>query len=213
LIDWIPGDGAFLFRSRYPVQLGAAKNDLEGRNDILSVQLPFSHAGTPARLIRASADADVAELKVDVDRQLPVIALAPDTAARVGERIRTLGYAGSPDASLDQAAAIDAPEIARLEGRMASPPELTSAEGTIIGVDATTAFPDAAGFNAARNAGNGPSDGIYQLSVQAAHPTDGAPVLDDDGKALGVVAYDMIGTTAHLYAYSISFVRALLQAQ
>jgi serine protease Do len=213
LIDWIPGNGAFLFRSRYPVQLGAAKNDLEGRNDLLSVQLPFSHAGTPARLIRASADADVAELKVDVDRQLPVIALAPDTAARVGERIRTQGYVGSPDTSLDQAAAIDAPEIARLEGRMASPPELTSAEGTIISMDATTAFPDAAGFNAARNAGNGPSDGIYQLSVQAAHPADGAPVLDDDGKALGVVAYDTIGTTAHLYAYSISFVRALLQAQ
>jgi serine protease Do len=213
LVDWIPGEGGFLFRSRYAAQLGASKNDLEGRNDILSVQLPFSHAGTPARLIRASADADVAELKIDVDRQLPVIALAHDTAARVGERITTLGYAGSLDASLDQAAAVKATEIARLEGLMASPPELMSVDGTITGVDATTAFPEAVAPNAARNPANGPSGGIYQLSVQATYPADGGPVLDEDGRALGVLASDTIGNTTHLYAYSIRFVRALLQTQ
>jgi serine protease Do len=208
LTDWTPGEGGFLFRSRYPAQLGASKDDLEGRNDILDVQLPFSHVGTQAHVVRASADADVAELKIDVDRQLPVIALSNELDPRVGERITTLGYAGSLDASLDQAATIDMTEVAGLEGRLPGPPEVASAEGTIIGVERSAAAPDADG-----NTANGPHGDIYQLSVKDAHLADGAPVLDDSGRALGVLVSDTSGQTTHVYAYSIRLVRALLQSQ
>jgi serine protease Do len=208
LTDWTPGEGGFLFRSRYPAQLGTPKDDLEGRNDILDVQLPFSHVGTQAHVVRASADADVAELKIDVDRQLPVIALSNELDPRVGERITTLGYASSLDASLDQAATIDMTEVAGLEGRLPSPPEVASAEGTIIGVERSAAAPDADG-----NTANGPPGDIYQLSVKDAHLADGAPVLDDSGRALGVLVSDTSGQTTHVYAYSIKLVRALLQSQ
>jgi serine protease Do len=208
LIDWIPGEGGFLFRSRYPAQLGASKDDLEGRNDILDVQLPFSHVGTQAHVVRASADADVAELKIDLDRQLPVIALSNESDPRVGERITTLGYTGLLDASLDQAAAIDMTEVTGLEGRLPNPPKVASAEGTIIGVERSAATPDSGGDTA-----NGVHGDIYQLSVKDAHLADGAPVLDDSGRALGVLVSDTSGQTTHVYAYSIQLIRALLQSQ
>jgi serine protease Do len=207
LIEWIPGEGGFLFRSRYPAQLGDAKNDLEGRNDILDVQLPSSHVGTQAHVVRASAEADLAELKIDVDRELPVIAISNDTNPRVGDRITTLGYTGSLDASLDQAATLDMTEVAGLEGRLPSPPEVTSAEGTIVGIE-RSAFPDASGSSANRSYGD-----IYQLSFNDAHLGDGRPVLDGSGKALGVLVSDTTGQTTHLYAYPIKLVRALLQSQ
>lgn len=208
LMDWTPSEGGFLFRSRYPAQLGASKDDLEGRDDILDVQLPFSHVGTRAHVVRASADADVAELKIDVDRPLPAIAFSSEIDPRVGERITTLGYTGSLDASLDQAATIDMTEVAGLEGRLPSPPEVALAEGTVVGVERSAATPDAGG-----NIATGPRGDIYQLSVKDTHLADGAPVLDDSGKALGVLVSDTSGQTTHVYAYSIRLVRALLQSQ
>jgi hypothetical protein len=207
LTDWIPGDGGFLFHSRYPAQLGAAKNNLEGRNEVLNVLLPSSHAGTPARLISASADADVAELKIDVDRQLPVIPLADDAETRIGERVTTLGYARSLNTSLDQDEAIHTTGVAGRDGQSANLPALTSAEGTIIGVD-RPALPGPTGATA-----NASSGAIYQLSVNAAHPADGGPVLDGDGRAMGILSSDTFGQTTHTYVYSIRFVRALLQLQ
>jgi serine protease Do len=218
LIDWIPSEGGFLFRSRYPVQLGPSKNDLEGRNDILDVQLPFSHAGTQARVVRAASDADLAELKIDVDRHLPAIALVNDARARVGERITTLGYAGSLDESLDRAATNDRTEVAGLQGKVSRPPEVTSIEGTITDVDRTAAFPDAAGPNGGdpHNVGiaaNGSSVDIYRLAVKDGRPAAGGPVLDASGRALGIIVSDTTRQTRHIYAYSIRAVRTLLQLQ
>jgi hypothetical protein len=206
LPDWIPGDGGFLFHSRYPTQLGAARNDLEGRNDVLNVLLPSSHVATPARLIGASSDADVAELKIDVDRPLPVIALADDAETRVGERVTTLGYAGSLDASLDQAASVPTIGVAGLDGRPDTLPAITSVEGTITAVD-RPALPGPAG------AAHAASGAIYRLSLQAADPADGGPVLNGDGRAVGVIASGAVAGGTHVYAYSIRFVRALLQSQ
>ena len=215
LIPWIPGEGGHLFRSRYPEEIGASTSGLQGRNTMLDVQFPFSHVGTPARLVRVAADADLAELKIDVDRQLPVIALSNSTDARVGERITTLGYAGtlstSRDTSLDEAAAIDSPEIAALEGRLPNPPEVTSAAGTISGFERPASRADGAG--AAGGPTSGWSGDIYQLSMNDTHLADGGPVLDETGRALGVLISDSTGGTTHLYAYPISLVRALLRPQ
>jgi S1-C subfamily serine protease len=208
LIDWVPGEGGYLFRSRYPVQLGASKNDLEGRNEILNVLLPSSHDATPAHLIRAATNADLAELKIDEDRQLPVIELAPDSGAKVGQRVRTLGYAGSLTASLDQAASMDTAEVAGLGPRPPVLPDIMPGKGTIVGIDRPGASPDTPGTATAGSSGN-----IYQLSLTPARPVDGGPLLDDGGKAIGIVASDTTGQATHVYAYSVGFVRALLQSE
>lgn len=209
LIDWIPGQGGFLFRSRYPTQLGASRNDLEGRNEILNVLLPSSHGATPAHLIRAATNADLAEIKIEVDRPLPVIELASGADARpqVGQRITTLGFAESLNTSLDQAAAVDTTEVAGPGGSTPNLPGTTSAEGTIIRVDRTAPTAGADG-----SAANGPPDDIYQLAVKPDHPADGGPVFDEAGRVVGVLASDTIGQTTHVYAYSVGFVRALLQS-
>lgn len=211
LIPWIPGEGGYLFRSRYPARIGASANDLAGRNDMLDVQFPFSHFGTRARLVRVALDADLAELKIDADRRLPVIALSSDADARVGERITTLGYAESRDSSFDGSASFDSTEVAGLEGRLPNPPEVTSAHGTISGLERPAALLDVASV-ADRGAGGWSGD-IYRLSVNETHLADGGPVLDATGRAVGVLVSEGAGGTTHIVAYPIGAVRALLRPQ
>jgi serine protease Do len=91
LAPWVPGDGGVLFRSRYPIQVGESQNNLEGRNEIAGVGLTPGQVGTAARLVRVSADADMAELKIDTDRPLVAAELAQDDM-KIGDKVTILGY-------------------------------------------------------------------------------------------------------------------------
>jgi serine protease Do len=110
---WIPGNGGFLFRAHYPVPLGSAESTLEGRNERLTAQFPQGRAAMPARLLRSAVDADLAELKIDTDRPLPAVALAPEGTVSNGAHVLALGYAA----------------------RRTDTPALVTVDGTITGLD------------------------------------------------------------------------------
>jgi serine protease Do len=212
MADWVPGEGGLLFRSRYAVPFGSSENAFEGRNDMLTVRLPFSHLSVPVQLVRASAQGDVAELKIEVAQQLPAMELAQDSTAQIGATVTILGYSGlgnRPDSTGGDAMANDTAVAPSPAGSVAPLPALSSVQATIIGVNEP--------FPPDRNAGiavsNGPAGGVYQLSAAAPQPEDGSPVLDVNRRVLGVLASATIGNTTHLYAYPSKFIRALLLAR
>jgi serine protease Do len=204
LASWVPGHGGLLFRARYPVPLGPAQSHLEGRNELLNVRFPLSRAGMPARLVRTSDEADIAEIKIDSDRPLPAVELAEEADVKVGERVTALGYPMPPD---DTAAS----DMGEPDLRLTALPELTTADGTVTGLDPVTGTPEP------RRPGDDSdiaiSGQILELTPPADSSIEGGPVFAADGRVLAVVGPDSTGKSGAAYAYSVRFIRALLELQ
>jgi serine protease Do len=184
---WSPGDGGVLFRSRSPVQVGASQNNLEGRNEIVTVRLPLNRAATAARLVRASADADMAELKIDTDRPLAAAELAPGDA-KIGDQVTMLGYPAVPPQTFDVA---DAAQSGEPDGQAARGPQLIVTSGVVAGM----------------------MGDIYHLTVAGNPGGSGGPVFDSKGRVAALFTAGGDGGDTTLYAYPIKFARALLQLQ
>ena len=67
LNQWIPENGGYLFEAAHPNPVSNDERDFYGRNGVLTVQFPGTRDEINATLLRASGQADVAEIKVDFD--------------------------------------------------------------------------------------------------------------------------------------------------
>ena len=67
LTDWVPESGGYIFESGRPYTISNGQREFYGRNDLLTVQFPGTRIGVNATLLRTSIDADVAEVKIDID--------------------------------------------------------------------------------------------------------------------------------------------------
>jgi serine protease Do len=187
LVPWVPSDGGVLFRSRYPVQVGVSQKNLEGRNEIVGVRLKLSRVGTAARLVRASAEADMAELEIDTDRPLVAAELAQDDA-KIGDKVTVLGYPAVPSQIFDAA---DAAPAGELDGQAVKVPPPTVTSGAVTGMQ----------------------DDVYQLTVAGDPGSSGGPVFDSHGGVVALVTSGNASGDTALRADPIKFARALLQLQ
>ena len=67
LNQWIPENGGYLFEAARPNPISNDERDFYGRNGVLTVQFPGTRDEINATLLRASGQADVAEIKVELD--------------------------------------------------------------------------------------------------------------------------------------------------
>lgn len=154
---------------------------LEGRNESLSVRFPDTRDSIEARLVKSSAEADVAEIKIDATRKLPTINLASvGTRPRVGERVTVLGY---PGISEEKHAIVQSSEGGNITNLVELIPQPTVTEGIIAKVGDTV--------KADKNVQTYDDLGdVYQLTVMATgHGNSGGPVFDRDGKVIGLFTY------------------------
>jgi serine protease Do len=87
LTGWVPESGGWLFESGRPYTISSDQHDFFGRNESLTVQFPGTRIGINASLLRTSIEADVAEIKIDVDSPVDTLDLAERGQSReVGEK-------------------------------------------------------------------------------------------------------------------------------
>ncbi|MDF3884851.1 MAG: trypsin-like peptidase domain-containing protein [Pseudomonadales bacterium] len=154
---------------------------LEGRNENLAVRFPDTRDSIEARVVKSSAEADVAEIKIDATRKLPTINLASvGSRPRVGERVTVLGY---PGISEEKHAIVQSSEGGNIANLVELIPQPTVTEGIIAKVGDTV--------KAEKNVQTYDDLGdVYQLTVTATgHGNSGGPVFDRDGKVIGLFTY------------------------
>lgn len=203
LEPWIPNAGP-VFQPDLPVPLaGPASRVLEGRSSKLEVRFPGSHLRLSARLIRTSAEADAATIKVDTQQPLTAVELSDGNIATVGEQVTVLGYPGF-NAPLLSRAIIGSTELQRPGQQVAVVPEPTVTGGNISLI-----------VTSAQRSGGvtmlGPGD-AYQLTVPTGPGNSGGPVFDRNGKVIGILTYGGARQT-HSYGIPIKFGIDLLKIQ
>lgn len=154
---------------------------LEGRNETLSVRFPDTRESIEARLVKSSAEADVAEIRIDTTRKLPTINLASvGSRPNVGERVTVLGY---PGISEEKHAIIQSSEGGNMTSLVELIPQPTVTEGIIAKVgDTVKTENNVQTFDTLGD--------VYQLTVTATgHGNSGGPVFDSDGKVIGLFTY------------------------
>lgn len=176
---------------------------LEGRNESLSVRFPDTRDSIEARLVKGSAEADVAEIKIDTTRKLPTINLASvGSRPSVGERVTVLGY---PGISEEKHAIVQSSEGGNITNLLELIPQPTVTEGIIAKVGDTV--------KAEKNVQTFDDLGdVYQLTVTATgHGNSGGPVFDRDGKVIGLFTYSRsIGDERVTFAVPIKYGLELL---
>ncbi len=154
---------------------------LDGRNESLTVRFPNTRDSIDAQLVKASADADVAEIKIASSQKLPTINLASvGSRPSVGERVIVLGY---PGISEQKVAIIQSSEGGKIKERMEVIPQPTVTEGIIANLgDAVKTEKNVQTFDTLGD--------VYQLTVTATgHGNSGGPVFNSDGKVIGLFTY------------------------
>nr|WP_315595713.1 trypsin-like peptidase domain-containing protein [uncultured Cupriavidus sp.] len=176
---------------------------LDGRNQTLSVRFPDTRASVEARLVKSSAEADVAQIKVDTSRKLPTINLASvGSRPSVGERVTVLGY---PGISEEKHAVIQSSEGGNITSLVELVPQPTVTEGIIAKVgDTVKTENNVQTFDTLGD--------VYQLTVTATgHGNSGGPVFDRDGKVIGLFTYSRsIGDERVTFAVPIKYGLELL---
>jgi len=206
LTSWIPADGGVVFRADLPYPI-ADEDSFEGRSNGLDVRFPGDTVSYPARLIRASKNADVALIKIDSTNMLPAVTLAPTDSVSLGENVTVLGY---PAVSVTNVAINRTMENGTTDNDVEDVPTPTLTSGQL------SAISDPVQTNS-----NGPTvvgtfGNVYQLSINTTGAgNSGGPVFDGNGKVIGIFTYsksDQQGTTVTL-AVPIHFARDLLNPQ
>jgi S1-C subfamily serine protease len=203
LIEWVPESGGNVFTSTQPILLSDSDRQFEGRDEVLDVRFPGNRLSIAARLVRASTDADVAEIKVDTQQPLSAVELAPDDTISVGERVIVLGYPGT---SVKTYALIKTMEAGELSQRMEIVPEPTVTEGLIGRLSGGQQ--QVAGVTTVGGMGD-----AYQLTVATGPGNSGGPVFDAAGKVIGLFTYGSTRAANVTFAVPIHYGRDLLQVQ
>lgn len=205
LYHWIPDNGGIVFDSKAPVPLSASDHLFEGRDEQLDIRFPGQRVSYASRLIRASTDADVAEIRIDSIDNLPTVELEKTDGVRVGEHVTVMGY---PGISEQKVATVVTHEVGREQEHQELIPEPTVTDGLISKL----------GTGSSKENGvttTGTMGDVYQLSVLATGAgNSGGPVFDASGKVIGLFTYAKTrGAERVTFAVPIRYGRDLLNPQ
>jgi S1-C subfamily serine protease len=206
LQHWIPDSGGIVFDTQAPTPLSASAHLFEGRNHQLDARFPGQRVSYAGRLIRASADADVAEIRVDSVQDLPSVELETNDGIRVGEKVTVLGYPGISEQTI---ATIVTNEVGRQQEHEELIPEPTVTDG-IIAKLGMAAQPQQGAVTTVSSMGD-----VYQLTVLATGAgNSGGPVFNGAGKVIGLFTYSRTrGTERVTFAVPIRYGRELVKPQ
>ncbi len=206
LSSWVPESGGWLFESTRPYTISPDAHDFFGRNELLTVQFPGTRISINANLLRTSLEADVAEIKIDVDSPVDTLDLAGDEdSVQIGDRVMLFGYTG---VSNKTRAVQETNEGGRVRVQDVYIPEPTVTEGVVSLLPAKKDKQANADVHTYGTVGD-----TYQLDIYAGPGAAGGPVLNSAGK---VIALDSLrsSTAQHVaFAVPVSYVNELLQLQ
>ncbi len=206
LVDWIPDEGGTMFDGAEPRPILTGDEIFEGRNDTLEVRFPDNRLSFAARLIRASTDADVALIRIDVPQKLTSTELIdPNDKVTLGEPITVLGY---PGISEKKFAVVQSRENTQTQERQELLPEPTVTDGIIAKFGS--------GVQRQGNVTTLSQTGdVYQLTVLATGAgNSGGPVFDSAGKVIGLFTYSRTrGSERVTFAVPIKYGRDIMQLQ
>ena len=206
LNQWIPENGGYLFEAARPNPISNDERDFYGRNDVLTVQFPGTREEINATLLRASGEADVAEIKVDSTQSLSKLELADDNTVQIGQKIILLGY---PGVSQETYGVQQSNEGGRLRDKVVYIPEPTVTEGVVAKLPTKTDRQDQSnGMTMIGSTGD-----TYQLDIFAGPGHSGGPVIDSTGKVIAIMSMRRISAEHVSFAVPVSYVRELLQPQ
>ena len=206
LNQWIPDNGGYLFEAARPNPISNDERDFYGRNDVLTVQFPGTREEINATLLRASGEADVAEIKVDSTQSLSKLELADDNTVQIGQKIILLGY---PGVSQETYGVQQSNEGGRLRDKVVYIPEPTVTEGVVAKLPTKTDRQDqSSGMTMIGSTGD-----TYQLDIFAGPGHSGGPVIDSTGKVIAIMSMRRISAEHVSFAVPVSYVRELLQPQ
>lgn len=196
--SWVPIDGAPLFLATRAELAPGNPTLFEGRADILEVRFPGTSGAVAARFIRASNEADVALIKIDVPQELPRLELAADDyLPPLGEPITVIGY---PAASDQTVSVQESNQGGVMHTAMELIPEPTVADGVLSRIGTTSgALASNPGVTTYGRLGD-----VYQLSATAIGPgSSGGPVLSSSGKVIGLLTYLVAGGHGERISYAV----------
>ena len=206
LIQWIPENGGYLFEAARANPISNDERDFYGRNDVLTVQFPGTRDEINATLLRASGQADVAEIKVDSTQSLSKLELADDNTVQIGQKIILLGY---PGVSQETYGVQQSTEGGHVRDKVVYIPEPTVTEGVVAKLPTKTDHRD-------QNNGMtmiGSTGDTYQLDIFAGPGHSGGPVIDSTGKVIAIMSMRRTSAEHVSFAVPVSYVRELLQPQ
>jgi serine protease Do len=199
---WVPDGGGYVFEPTRPHPISDGERDFFGRNDTLTVRFPGTRSDYNATLVKISPESDVAEIKIDADSPLSTIPLADDSNVAAGEKIILLGY---PDVSNESYAEADSNARGITSFFI---PEPTVTEGVVSKLPAPQDDKGQGNVKIKDKFGN-----MYQLDIFAAPGSSGGPVLNSQGKVIGLMSMGLSNAEHVAFAVPISAVRELLRAQ
>jgi serine protease Do len=206
LNQWIPENGGYLFEAARANPISNDERDFYGRNAVLTVQFPGTRNEINATLLRASGEADVAEIKVDSTQSLNKLELAEDNTVQIGQKIILLGY---PGVSQETYGVQQSTEGGRLRDKVVYIPEPTVTEGVVAKLPTKTDRHDQ--NNAITMIGS--TGDTYQLDIFAGPGHSGGPVIDSTGKVIAIMSMRRTSAEHVSFAVPVSYVRELLQPQ
>jgi S1-C subfamily serine protease len=206
LQHWIPDSGGIVFDTRAPTPLSASAHLFEGYNEQLEARFPGQRVSYAGRLIRASADADVAEIRIDSIQGLPTVELEKNDGIRVGEKVTVMGYPGISEQTF---ATIVSNEVGRPREHQELIPEPTVTDGLIAKLG-HAAQRQQDGVTTNSSLGD-----VYQLTVLATGAgNSGGPVFNAAGRVIGLFTYSRTrGTERVTFAVPIRYGRDLVAPQ
>ncbi|MFZ1430223.1 MAG: trypsin-like peptidase domain-containing protein [Geminicoccaceae bacterium] len=196
--SWVPIDGAPLFLATRAELAPGNPTLFEGRADILEVRFPGTSGAVAARFIRASNEADVALIKIDVPQELPRLELAADDyLPPLGEPITVIGYPAASDQTISVQ---ESNQGGVMHTAMELIPEPTVADGVLSRIGTTSgALASNPGVTTYGRLGD-----VYQLSATAIGPgSSGGPVLSSAGKVIGLLTYLVSGGHGERISYAV----------
>ena len=206
LIQWIPENGGYLFEAARANPISNDERDFYGRNSVLTVQFPGTRDEINATFLRASGEADVAEIKVDSTQSLSKLELADDNTVQIGQKIILLGY---PGVSQETYGVQQSTEGGRVRDKVVYIPEPTVTEGVVAKLPTKSDHRD-------QNNGMtmiGSTGDTYQLDIFAGPGHSGGPVIDSTGKVIAIMSMRRTSAEHVSFAVPVSYVRELLQPQ
>jgi S1-C subfamily serine protease/pSer/pThr/pTyr-binding forkhead associated (FHA) protein len=204
LANWIPESGGYVFDSNRPIRVSSDRRSFLANNEVLTVQFPGTRIPVTASLLRSSIDADVAVLKIDAPGHLDKLELvSKDYNVQLGQHIILLGY---PGVSQKTIAVQQLNEGGRVSTRSVVIPEPTVTEGVISKLSPPRK--DQSEVTTLGTLGD-----TYQLDIFASGGDSGGPVLNSEGKVLGLLTYGSSRAEHVSFAVPVKYVRELLQVQ